>query len=252
MIAVDIGNTSLHFYWMSGLRIYKSCQIPTCQANTKKIIKILSLSNDTQLFVCSVVPALTAIFESLKSSPSKKIYIIGKDLTVPIKCFYDRKTIGSDRLVAAFAAKQLYGRTRIIIDFGTAITFDILSKGGDYQGGLILPGIGSTLRVLSSCALLPKKIYLKKPKTLIPRNTAESINKGLDSGFLAMLNSLVDRYKKILKLNQNDKIVVTGGDARFIFKRLQFHCAYEPFLIAKGLALLSNISNTDYTDFKND
>jgi pantothenate kinase type III len=67
-----------------------------------------------------------------------------------------------------------------------------------------------------------------------------------------MLNSLVDRYKKILKLNQNDKIVVTGGDARFIFKRLQFHCAYEPFLIAKGLALLSNISNTDYTDFKND
>jgi type III pantothenate kinase len=142
-------------------------------------------------------------------------------------------------LVGAYAAKTLYPESRIIIDFGTAITFDFLSKRGDYQGGFILPGIGSTLRVLSSCALLPDKIILRKSKTLIPKDTRESINRGIAEGFSVMLNALVKKYKRILKLSAKDKVVITGGDAKFILPKIEFSYQYEPFLVIKGMVILA-------------
>jgi type III pantothenate kinase len=143
-----------------------------------------------------------------------------------------------DRLVAAFAAKTFLPKVRIIIDFGTAITFDILSKEGDYQGGLILPGIGSTLKAFSYCALLPKRIRVKKVTSLIPRQTDASIAKGVEEGFSAMINSLVIKYKKIMKLSAKEAVIVTGGDAHYIMPNFNFPYVYAPELVMKGIFIL--------------
>ncbi|MBU1113289.1 MAG: type III pantothenate kinase [Candidatus Omnitrophica bacterium] len=235
MIAVDIGNTYLHFFGFKNGEIFKSLRIPTLGVTKNKIKETLAKFLSGPVIVCSVVPGINHLFRGLKL----KVYFVGSQIRVPIICQYKKTEVGSDRLVAAFAARTLFSQTRIVIDFGTAITFDFLSKNGHYQGGIILPGIGSTLSVFSSCALLPNHIKLKKTNRMIPRNTQESISKGLTEGFPAMINTLVKKYIKLLKISAEPTVVLTGGEAFGIKSALNFRYYYEPYLVAKGLYLLA-------------
>ncbi|MFH1318005.1 MAG: type III pantothenate kinase [Candidatus Omnitrophota bacterium] len=166
---------------------------------------------------------------------------------MPIKSQYDKNNIGMDRLVCAFASKTINSAARLVIDFGTAITFDFISAEGEYQGGFILPGIGSTLRVLSSCALLPKKISFKKSrkkiegekKIQIPKDTKSSIKQGIEDGFSAMVNSLVKKYSQDLNFGAEDKIFTTGGDFYVIKHYLTFKYIFDSSLVMKGLIFLN-------------
>lgn len=246
MILIDVGNTNLNFAWERNGQFIKTKRIETDKANKKNIEEVFSKYPKEKILICSVVPSVTKIFKSLK----QKVYIAGEDIKIPIRCFYNKKEVGMDRLVCAFAASKIFHRARLIIDFGTAITFDFLSKKGDYQGGLILPGIGSTLKVLSRCALLPKKIELKKTKEFsskvsrlkveIPKDTKRSIAKGVEEGFSSMVNSLVEKYKRILHLRPKETIIITGGEASFVAAQLNFSCIYEPLLVLRGLLILGN------------
>ncbi len=243
MIAVDIGNTSLHFVFFDKNKIKLSFKLLTNKATKVSIKKVLSKHPTNQIFVCSVVPKMTKIFQELKkdSSFKKEIFIVGTDISVPILSFYDKKNIGMDRLVGGYAAKKIYPGARLLLDFGTAITLDFLSKKGDYLGGIILPGIGSTLKTFSNCALLPKKINFSNQMAVIPKNTNESISKGMTEGFSLMINALVNKYKKKIKISINEKVIITGGDAKIIIPALNFPYVYEPFLVVKGLRKISKI-----------
>jgi len=240
IIAVDIGNTNIHFAWFNNGRIIKTAKLPTSKASKSTLTMILPKNYSNNIFICSVVPKVTVLFKKLYSP----IYIAGKNLKIPIKCLYNKNEVGMDRLVGVVAAKIIYPESRIVLDFGTAITIDFLSAGGDYQGGIILPGIGSTLRVFANCALLPSKIKFIKIKNAIPKNTRESINCGLQKGFSAMINSLIKEYKKRLKIPPSAKIIVTGGEAKLIISELSFTCQYEPYLVLKGLNILSKTSQS--------
>jgi type III pantothenate kinase len=156
-----------------------------------------------------------------------------------MKCFYDKRAVGMDRLVGAYAARILFPHTRLILDFGTAITLDFLSRQGAYRGGIILPGIGSTLGVYARCALLPRYIRFKKTKKHIPANTRESITKGLQEGFSLMINSLVAKYKGILHIPKASPVIITGGDAALIMPHFDFAYYYEELLVIKGLLALA-------------
>ncbi len=234
MVAVDIGNTSLHFAWFRKDTLLKTFKLKVAEATLRNIRKILRGSSRERILVCSVVPRLTKLFKGA----GLKVQVIGQDIRIPIKCLYDEKKVGADRLVGAYAAKILFPNARLILDFGTAVTLDFLSKSGAYQGGIILPGIGSTLDVFSRCAMLPQKISLKKVKCRIPKNTRESINKGLQDGFSLMINALVKKYKRLLKISPKTPVIITGGDAPFIIPCLDFTCHYEPLLVLKGLQII--------------
>lgn len=242
MILVDVGNTSLQFAHAKKGKISKIKYLDSAKATKVTINKVLSQYPKENIILCSVAPRITKLFESL----SRKTYIVGKNIKVPLKCYYDKRKVGMDRLVAAFAAKKMTPSSRLIIDFGTAITFDFLSKKDEYLGGLILPGLGSTLSVLSSCALLPKKITLKNVKTLIPKDTGASISKGIKEGFSHMVNSLFYTYKKKLRLKSSEIPVITGGDAKKIISTITFPYIYEPLLVLKGLRLLSEQITVDF------
>jgi len=235
MIAVDIGNTNLHFAWFDNSRIIKTAKLSTQNISIFDLINIIPKSYQNNIFICSVVPRITALFEKIYSP----IYIAGKNLKIPIRCLYNKNEVGMDRLVGVIAVKVIYPKIRIVLDFGTAITLDFLSASGDYQGGIILPGIGSTLKVFANCALLPSTIKFIKSKNIIPKNTKESINCGLQKGFPAMINSLIKEYKKRLRIPSSAKIIVTGGEAKIIIPKLSFACKYEPYLVLKGLNILS-------------
>ena len=234
IIAVDVGNTNIDIAWMNDKGVIKTKKIPTLTANKQSISKILK-GFKGPITVCSVVPSTTSLFKGL----GLKVYTVGANLSVPIKSLYDKKSIGMDRLVGAWTAQKLFPKTRLVLDFGTAITLDFISAKKVYQGGVILPGIGSTQRALSRCSLLPKKITYTQSKRIIPRNTAESISRGIDKGFSCMLNRLIEDYKRNLKLKNNTPVVVTGGEAGIIIKHLEFRHTYEPFLVFKGLYLLT-------------
>ncbi|MCF7907612.1 MAG: type III pantothenate kinase [Candidatus Omnitrophica bacterium] len=235
MIVVDVGNTSISLFQFKGKKITKIVSLSTRQVTKKAVKDALVNFSSGPILLCSVVPKVSKLFQSL----NRKVYLIGKEIKVPIGCKYKRSDVGSDRLVAALAAKNLFPKVRIVLDFGTAITFDFLSVKGDYQGGIILPGAGSTLSVFSSCALLPKKIKITKTKRIIPKDTAESISKGLTEGFSVMINSLVKKYCKLLKIPRSATIVVTGGEAAWVKSKLDFSYSYEPYLVAKGLQSLA-------------
>ncbi len=235
MIAVDVGNTSIHISHFERGRLRKAKKIPTVGVTKASLAKALSPKLNEKVIVCSVVPKVTKIFKSLKMP----VYVVGQDIKVPIVSLYDKKRIGMDRLVGAYAAKKLFPEIRLALDFGTAITLDFLSKDHVYQGGIILPGLGSTLGVFSKCAMLPKRIKFRKTKKLIPTTTESSIAKGLLEGFSLMINSLVIKYKKRLKIGKNEKVIITGGEARVIMPGLDFPFEYEPLLVLKGLEILS-------------
>jgi len=235
MIAVDVGNTSLNFFSFKRGKIAGKISLPT-EGVTKKAIKArLAKFPREPILLCSVVPKVNKLFFGL----GQKVYLIGRDIEVPIDCQYNKAEVGSDRLVAAFAAKILFPKVRIVLDFGTAITLDFLSLGGGYQGGIILPGAGSTLSVFSNCALLPKKIRIVKTMKTIPANTAESISRGLVDGFSTMINGLVKKYRKALKIPPSGVIVITGGEATWVKSSLNFNYCYEPDLVAYGLQILA-------------
>jgi type III pantothenate kinase len=235
-IFVDAGNTRLSFYISHNDKIKFFGSIPTDKASTANITALIKKSGCSKIFLCSVVPDITLLFKKIKGY---RLYIAGQNVKTPIKSFYDAGDIGMDRLVGAYAARRINKSTRLIIDFGTAITFDFLSAKGEYLGGMILPGIGSSLTVLSGCALLPDKIHLGRLRKSIPRNTVDSINKGIIEGFSFMINSLVKEYSGTLKFTKNEVPVITGGDAEFICKMLNFKYIYEPDLVIRGLKILS-------------
>src|SRR3989338_5493810 len=141
--------------------------------------------------------------------------VVGRDIKVPIPNRYKNpKQVGQDRLVNAYSGYVQYGSPRggslIIVDFGTAVTFDVVSKKGEYLGGLIVPGLEIARDALSEKTALLPKIKLVLPKKIIGKTTEESIRSGLFYGWAALTDCLTGKLRK--KLGPAAKIIVTGGD----------------------------------------
>jgi len=237
MIVFDVGNTSLNCGIEEKGELIEIIKLPTQEITFKKLDNFLkNFPSHKTVIVCSVVPYVTSLFKRIKK---KRIVIVGEDIKVPIRCFYNKKQIGQDRLLSAFSARKKSPLARLVIDFGTAITFDFLSEKGEYLGGIIFPGVGLCFKTLSlNCALLPENIRKEKKLSFIPKNTSQSINKGIIEGISILINSWVEKYKKRFSLDKKEKIIITGGEATFVLKRLNFPFLYFPHLILEGLIVL--------------
>jgi type III pantothenate kinase len=171
----------------------------------------------------------------LKRITGKKPYIIGKNIKVPMPNLY-RGLLGQDRLVNAYAASRLYGAPAIVIDLGTAITIDAVSRDKKYLGGLILPGMELSLEALHRHTALLPKLRLKTPAGLIGRDTAHSILSGIVYGFAGLCDELARKIKN--KVGKNAIVIATGGNARLIKKYSREINRSEPLLTFKGLGLI--------------
>jgi type III pantothenate kinase len=193
----------------------------------------------TKVIICSVVPKATAI----AARCAKKVFkatpkIVGKDIMVPIRNKYgEPEQVGQDRLVCAYAAVELYGAPAVVVDLGTAMTFDVVSVKKEYLGGMIVPGIRLSAEALfEKTALLPK-IDIHKPKRLIGKTTEQSMLSGIFYGYGEMIKGLIDLLSKDLKTKP--KIIVTGGYSDLMKHYvLDDACVVDKELIFKGIALL--------------
>lgn len=247
LLNIDIGNTTTAFAVCRGLSVIKLHIInnqPGAHVYRKRVAAALGGIRKRYplkaIMLCSVVPKLeSGVCSLLKKSFELTPVVVGRTATVPIVNNYkNRKQVGQDRLVCAYAAKKLYGVPAIIIDLGTAITFDVVTNKGHYDGGMIVPGIKmSTESLFYKTALLPGIKRIAAPRRLIGKTTEESILSGIFYGYGEMCSGLITRISK--KFTNKPKIIVTGGHTglmkKFISRKIT---AVEPHLIFKGLTLI--------------
>lgn len=250
ILSIDVGNTSIHIGLFNGLKLKFKANIATNAGGNSLKSALLNISRRINrlgvkvdaVIVCSVVPRVNkAIAKQLRIFKTKVIFC-GRDLVIPVKNLYKNpKAVGQDRLVNAFAGLSLFGKPLIIIDFGTAVTFDLVSKSGEYLGGIITPGINLSLKALGeNTALLPKLDLSDSPKKLklIGRSTKESMFSGVVFGFSAMVEGLVKELRSQLGLGS--RVILTGGDSKIIADYLDSAVDnLDEDLTLKGLNLLA-------------
>jgi type III pantothenate kinase len=239
LLAIDIGNTNITLGVFRKKTLIKKYCFPT---KGNKILahlkKISALHKIDRAIIAGVVPNAQSLLEKKLKQLNIKTLIAGRDIIVPVKNLYQYpKQVGQDRLVNAFAAIQLYGYPAVVVDFGTAITFDIISKNKEYLGGMILPGLLISLEALHEKTALLPNVKLKKPKNLIGRNTKESILSGIVYGFSNLSDSLIRQLKA--NLGNNTKAIGTGGNIRFIGRLSKEFDKLDQDLTLKGINLLS-------------
>lgn len=247
LVAVDIGNTNITVGLMKESTVLKSFKIPTdflrqppkaADVLKREISAFARKEVMESVYVCSVVPDLNKEIRGVfKSCFEKQIVIVGVDVVVPVINRYRIPAqVGADRLVNVYAGLKLYGPGLIIVDFGTAITFDIVSKKSEYLGGLIVPGLKLMQEALHKKTALLPYVELAKPIEIVGKDTVSSIRAGIVYGVAGIYDSILG--KLLLKECKGFKIISTGGDGALIEHYVAHRAIYEDFLILKGLALV--------------
>jgi type III pantothenate kinase len=252
ILTIDIGNTTISFGLMKN--VYRgrffSCLVKDYSKTKlweliKKNLKCDECVDKT--IISSVVPHLSQRIKADVSSILKcPTYLVGKDIACDIKHRYKNiKKLGIDRKVAIYGVLHLYDVPFLVIDFGTAITFDVVNKKGVFEGGLITPGMETSFRALAErAAQLPKNLIIEPPKTFFGRDTKDGMIAGIVYGVAALTEGLISRVKK--HFGSKLRVIATGGAAQFI----STYCmkgsidVVDPHLVLKGLFLLQELRNT--------
>lgn len=246
LLAIDIGNTHTVIGLFKDKELLYQWRLSSGFAQTEDevgppllfLFEKNGIMTDQISGVCisSVMPDLTPVF-MLFSKKYFKIQplIIHSQIRLGLNVMYhEPASVGADRLCNAVAGIEKYGKPLIIIDFGTATTFDCVDANGDYIGGLIAPGIDTSIKSLHLKAAKLPLVELTFPKQLIGRTTEESIQSGVLFGTIYMMEGLIASLKK--ELGDNTKVVVTGGLSKKIAKHTQLIDFVDTYLSLDGIA----------------
>ena len=243
----DIGNTDTKICLLnSNYRIIKRSVLPTKKINKsilhRKLNFIINKKNSiNKSLFCSVVPSKFLLIKSFlqKNFNIKSIELKNLNLNKIMKINVNRKQVGSDRLansIAVISKKKNY----IILDFGTATTFDVVIK-NVYKGGVIAPGINLSLKTLINKATLIPKLNLKKIKKVIGKNTVNAVRSGFFWGYVGLINNIVELIKKETK--KSFKIIITGGFSSLFVKSLRSKVIIDKDITLKGLIKSAKLFN---------
>lgn len=246
LLAIDVGNTTISLAVIRNGKIKKVFALPTAvaRADYKKALRstLASIKKSSRkidaVIVCSVVPEVSnAIKPILSRAVGVRPFFVGYRVRVPLKNLYRKpKQVGQDRLVCAYAAMSLYGKPTIVVDFGTAVTFDVVSAKGEYLGGAIVSGLRLAAESLfEKTALLPKT-KLDPPKDIIGKDTDSSIRSGIFYGYGSLCDGMISRIAK--KIKQKPVVVLTGGHVSKLTKFIKTPHILDKNLIFKGIDLI--------------
>jgi type III pantothenate kinase len=250
-LTVDIGNTTIALALVKNKKIEAVKRLDTVIKNDQLVLQLTGALRTLKrrgiisaAVICSVVPGATGLVKRIiKKELKVPVSVVGEDIKVPlINRYKNPRQVGQDRLVGAYAAMTLYGKPAIIIDLGTAITFDAVSAKNEYLGGAIVPGIRlSAESLFLKTALLPE-IAIRAPKSVIGRTTEESILSGLFYGYGSLCLGFIDLMKQQIK--GNPKVVMTGGHTHLMKKFIRRDIRIiDEDLVFRGLALLLKDAN---------
>ena len=241
-LLLDIGNTNTHVGLGGPRRVSRHSNFPTTNwfnGKAKKALRML-LRNEVPeaVVLCSVVPRAT---RRVRQSVNRLWDISALELTAEtvreLGIDYPKpKSIGPDRLANALAARHLYGAPVVVVDFGTAVTFDVVNREGHYAGGIIAPGLAAMTEYLHEKTALLPRITIREPDAVIGKSTEQAMLVGAVHGYRGLITQLVLELKRELRASRLP-VVATGGYGTLIARRLPEITSVAPLLTLEGLRL---------------
>ncbi|MCP4727238.1 MAG: type III pantothenate kinase [bacterium] len=253
LLAIDIGNTNIVLGLFEGESIVKRWRLDSHSRKTEDewalhLHNILTnsgynFSDIRDIALSSVVPALTPVFQALsKKFLSKDALNITNEIDHGLTIVYkDPSTVGADRICNAAAGFKIYGGPLVIIDFGTATTYDVISKTGEYLGGLISPGLETAALQLHRRAAKLPTVELEFPDEIVAKSTEKSMQAGIMFGAIAQIEGIIKRIED--ELGDTVIAISTGGIGGVIKDKTPLIIAYEPDLTLIGIQMIYKKQN---------
>ena len=243
ILLLDIGNTNTHLGQADSRRGVKQANIPTAAwfKGTPKqaLLEFVRHANLEGAALCSVVPRATPrVHRAVKHFWRLPCLELTPKTLRGVGINYPRPwTIGPDRLANAVAARHHFGAPSIVVDFGTAVTFDVVDRAGDYAGGIIAPGLAAMTDYLHEKTALLPRVRIREVRSSIGKSTEQAMLIGAVHGYRGLILELIRELKRELKARRLP-VVATGGYAKLIGSRLSAITAVKPLLTLEGLRLV--------------
>ncbi|CAN5197222.1 type III pantothenate kinase [soil metagenome] len=243
LLAIDIGNSSTKFGVFDSENLVNQISIPTIRTNSAdKIYELIKPEINGQISFVIISSVVTELEKSYRTLAEKllnaKVLFVDNKFDSGLKInYFPPKTLGVDRLIAAFAAAAKYGKPIIVCDFGTATTIDAVNSKGEFLGGIIAPGMNILAETLFQKTSKLPKVEIKKPKSIFGNSTITSIQSGIYHGYAGLVDGILQ--KMIDELGENAKIIATGGLASKIAKSSELIEFIDEKLMLDGLKLIS-------------
>ena len=248
LLATDVGNTHTVLGLFEGRRLRADWRIATRKEATADEVgvQLRGLFSQAEqdyrdvdgMIVCSVVPNLTSVYDEIGRRYFQcEPLFVGPGVKTGMTILYENPhEVGADRIVNAVAALERCGPPVIVLDFGTATTFDVVGRGGEYLGGVIAPGLGLSAEALFQNAARLHRVDVHRPQRVVGRNTEQSIRSGLFHGYAALVEGLVRRIRDELQVDA--PVIATGGLAPIFEPELEFLELVDLGLTLEGLRLI--------------
>jgi len=248
LLAIDIGNTNVTLGVFDGEKLRATWRMATdvhrmADEYASMLLNLLPHENIApsdikEVSMCNVVPPLTTTFIDLSQRYFQTMpLVVGAGVKTGVRIRMDNpKEVGADRIADAVAAHSLYGGPVITIDLGTTTVFGIISKEGDYLGGVICTGIGTAAEALYSRTAQLPRVDLVRPKTVIGTNTITAMQSGIINGYASLVEGMLARIKK--EWGEKARVVATGGYSALIAKETKAIDEVNPDLTLIGLRLI--------------
>ncbi|GAB4498146.1 MAG: type III pantothenate kinase [Anaerolineales bacterium] len=248
LLTIDIGNTNLTLGLYEGDKLGAHWRLATDHNRMPdeyglQFLGLLQNANKTLndikgISLASVVPPLTGrVIQACREYLKQEPLVVDAGVKTGIKIRYeDPKAVGADRVCDAVAVMKLHGGPACVVDFGTATTFNAITKDGEYLGGAITAGINLAAEALYTRAAKLPRIDLQVPPSVIGRNTVHAMQSGLLFGYVSMVEGMVNRFRS--ELGGDMKVIATGGLAEVVAKETKVIDFISPWLTLEGLRLI--------------
>lgn len=248
LLTIDIGNTNLTLGLYEGETLGAHWRLATDHNRMPdeyglQFLGVLqnagkTLNDITGISLASVVPPLTGrVIQACREYLKQEPLVVDAGVKTGIKVRYeDPKAVGADRICDAVAVMKLYGGPACVVDFGTATTFNAVTKDGEYLGGAITAGINLAAEALFTRAAKLPRIDLQVPPSVIGRNTTHAMQSGLLFGYVSMVEGMVARFRA--ELGNDMKVIATGGLAEVVAKETKVINVISPWLTLEGLRFI--------------
>ncbi len=248
LLVIDVGNTNTVLGVFEGKELRAQWRLSTNRSQTADeygiLIHNLFASDgfhagqmDAMMIACVVPPLNSVLEEVAKKYFSGPAIFLGPGVRTGMAIHYDNpQEVGADRIADAVAAFEKYGGPCVVVDFGTAVTFDAISEKGEYLGGVIAPGIGISAEALFRQAARLPRVEIREPQRIIGTNTVGSMQSGLFYGAVGMVDGILDRLCSAL--GPQTKVVATGGQAPLVAAASKYNPPVDPSLTLEGLRII--------------